>query len=318
MRARAVVALILDAGTTIMPTWTRAANWTALAVGAGLGFGSAGDASAVDLPPAPTLPSVGASSEDFSGWYLRGDLGAALEAAPALKAVGDPTALQVPGDLLSPHATSSFHDTTLSPSGTIDAGVGYVLNPWFRMDGTLEYRFGGRLRSSLAIADPLALAGAGPVTAAGHLSAGLSSIVALVNGYVDLGNYWGVTPFLGAGVGVADNALSGVSDQGLAVSAAGPPVPIGGVFTNASRTNFAWALTAGFDFDIGPNLKLEASYRYLNLGSIALGGLHCATGCGGAVAATSHGALVSSDLRIGLIWLVEEPRLAPAPIVARN
>ncbi len=301
-----------------MPNGLRAAKWTALAVGAGLGLGSVGNASAVDLPPAPALPSVGASSEDFSGWYLRGDLGAGLEAAPAVKAAGDPTELEVPGRLLSPYASSSFHDTTLSPSGTIDVGVGYVLNPWFRMDGTLEYRFGGRLRSSLAIVDPAPLAGAGPVTAADHLSAGLSSIVALVSGYVDLGNYWGVTPFLGAGVGVADNALSGVSDHGFAVSGAGAAIPVGGAFSNASKTNFAWALTAGFDFDIAPNLKLEASYRYLNLGLIALGGLHCPTGCGGAVAASSRGALVSNDLRIGLIWLVPAPALAPAPIVARD
>ena len=302
-----------------MPNWTRSANWTALMIGAGLILASVECASAVDLPPAPSLPPGRTrSSEDFSGWYLRGDLGAGLEAAPALKAAGNPIPPGVPGGLLSPYATSSFHDTTLSPSGTIDAGVGYVLNPWLRMDGTLEYRFGGRLHSSLAIADPAPLAGGGPFLAAGGLRAGVSSIVALVNGYVDLGNYWGVTPFLGAGVGVADNALSGVSDQGFAISGAGPAVPVGGFFSNASRTNFAWALTAGFDFDIAPNLKLEASYRYLNLGSIALGGLHCAAGCGGAVAASSRGALVSNDIRIGLIWLVGEPQLAPAPVVARD
>ena len=144
-----------------MPNWTRAANWTALAIGAGLILASVECALAADLPPAPSLPPAGPSSEDFSGWYLRGDLGAGFEAAPTLNAAANPIASIVPGGDLSPYGTASFRDTTLSPSGTIDAGVGYVLNPWLRMDGTLEYRFGARLRSSLAIVDPAPLGGGG-------------------------------------------------------------------------------------------------------------------------------------------------------------
>jgi opacity protein-like surface antigen len=316
MRARTVVALTLD-GDDCMPNGPWAAKWTALAIGAGLTLALVECALAVDLPPAPSLPQLEATPEDFGGWYLRGDLGAGFETAPALKAAGNLIAPGVPGGALSPFAAASFSGASLSTAGTIDAGVGYVLNPWFRVDATLEYRFGARLRSSVAIEDPAPIGGGGPFYSAGHLSAGVSSIVALVNGYIDLGNYWGVTPFLGAGLGVADNALSGVSEQSVAVSRTSPAIPAVGVFSNASRTNFARALTAGFDFDIAPNLKLEASYRYLNLGSIALGGLHCATGCGGAVAASSRGAFVSNDLRIGLIWLVPGPQLAPAPIVAR-
>ena len=96
-----------------------------------------------------------------------------------------------------------------------------------------------------------------------------------MNGYVDLGSYWGATPFVGAGIGVADNALSSVSDQGFAIPSAGAAYPVGGDFSNASSTRFAWALMAGLDFDIAPNLRLELSYRYLNLGAIAVGGLHC-------------------------------------------
>jgi len=180
-----------------------------------------------------------------------------------------------------------------------------------RMDGTLEYRFGGRLQSTYAVAGPA------PFAAADQLRGSVSSLLALVNGYVDFGNWWGVTPFVGAGIGVADNALSGVSDQGFALSGVGPAVPIGGFFSNASRTNLAWALMAGFDVDIAPNLKLELSYRYLSLGSIAVGGLHCVPGvgacAGGGVAASSRGAIGSNDVRVGLVWLVDEPAAAPAP-----
>ena len=282
-----------------------------------------GLARAVDLPPAPALPPAEAPSDAFSGWYLRGDLGVGIETAPKLDPASGAIDAGVPLPRLSPFAVSSFASTTLSPSGTIDGGVGYVFNPWLRMDATLEYRFGGELRSTYAIDDPAPPGAAGPFRSAGRLRRGVSSLVALVNGYVDLGKYWGVTPFIGGGIGVADDALSGVSDQGFAIAGSGATVPVGGFFSNASRTSFAWALTAGFDVDLAPNLKLEASYRYLNLGSVAVGGLHCvpgALGClgGAGVAASSRNALASNDLRVGLIWLVGEPQPAPMPVVARD
>ena len=169
-----------------------------------------GLARAVDLPPAPALPPAETSSSAFSGWYLRGDLGAGIETAPKLGAASGALTAGIPLPRLSPFAVSSFPNTTLSPSGTIDVGVGYVLDPWLRMDATLEYRFGGELRSTAAIEDP-APPGAGFLST-DRLRGSVSSIVALVNGYVELGNFWGATLFVGAGIGVADNALSGVSD----------------------------------------------------------------------------------------------------------
>jgi opacity protein-like surface antigen len=277
-------------------------------------------ARAVDLPPAPALPPAETSSNAFSGWYLRGDLGVGIETAPKLDPASGAIGAGIPLPLLSPFAVSSFPNTTLTRSGTIDGGVGYVLNPWLRMDATLEYRFGGELRSTYAIDDPAA---AGPFRSADRLRGGVSSIVALVNGYVGLGNYWGATPFVGAGIGIADNALSGVSDQGFAIAGSGGAIPVGGFFSNASRTSFAWALTAGIDVDLAANLKLEASYRYLNLGSIAVGGLPCVPGAqsclgGAGVAASSRKALASNDLRVGLIWLVGESQPALRPILARD
>ncbi len=299
------------------------ASLKAFAVAALAFFADRGLAGAVDLPPVPTLPATTENDADFSGWYLRGDLGAGFAKAPELGAAPVPIAAGGAFPHFSPFAVSFFPNTTLSTSWTIDAGVGYVVNPWLRLDATLEYRFGVQLRSTYAIDDPAPLGAGGPFRSADRLRGGVSSIVALVNGYVDLGKYWGVTPFVGAGIGVADNALSGVSDQGFAVTGAGAIVPVGGFFSNASRTNFAWALTAGFDFDIAPNLKLEASYRYLSLGSIALGGMHCLPGApaglgGAGVAASSRTTLASNDLRLGLVWLIGEQQPAPTPVVARD
>lgn len=289
-----------------MASWPHPPNWRVVAIASALGLTSGG-ALAVDLPPAPDLPPLAAGAEganDFSGWYLRGDLGAGLGTAPDLASAGS-SAVAVPGAPVAPSAAISFGRATMSPSGALDGGVGYVFNSWARADATLEYRFGSRLSANYAIADPA------PV-AAGRLNAGVASLVALATGYVDLGEWWGVRPFVGAGVGVADNALSGVSDPGLARAGAAF-VPVGGFVSNASRTNFAWALTAGLGVDIAPNLRLEVSYRYLNLGAFALGGAHCAGGGLCAPGASSR-TLASNDVRVGLVYLIGDPA---APVARR-
>ena len=88
----------------------------------------AGLARAVDLPPAPALPPAETSSNAFSGWYLRGDLGVGIETEPKLEPASDAILAGVPLLRLSPFAVSSFPNTTLSPSGTINGGAGYVFN----------------------------------------------------------------------------------------------------------------------------------------------------------------------------------------------
>ena len=137
-----------------------------------------------------------------------------------------------------------------------------------------------------------------------------TSIIGLVNGYVDIGTWYGITPFVGAGVGVAQNRLSGLTDTGFTYS---PSVftnggaPTGGYFSNGSKTNFAWALMTGLDFNVTENLKLELGYRYLNYGKFASGGSNCFNGtganggfspanCGGSANFLSTGNLVLAGL----------------------
>jgi opacity protein-like surface antigen len=258
---------------------------------------SAGWARAADLPPAPPLPPLSSAEEQFGGWYLRGDLGIGVNStAPEFKAAFDPI------------AASSF-DTTLSPFGVIDFGEGYQFNNWFRADATLEYRAGARLQSRY-LADLASPYFGGPAQYADFYRADVASIVGLVNGYANLGSWYGFSPFLGAGVGFADNRLSAVTDQS----------PAG--YSNGSNTSFAWALMAGVDFEVTPNLRLELGYRYLNYGSIATGGSNCPAGgtfsiagCGGsAKTISSSNRLASNDFRLGLIYLIGE---TPPPVVAQ-
>lgn len=60
---------------------------------------------AADLPPAPPLPPPSPPDfGDFSGWYLRGDVGMGIATAPNLENKPDPVALGVSSGFLSPYA----------------------------------------------------------------------------------------------------------------------------------------------------------------------------------------------------------------------
>ena len=229
--------------------------------------------------------------------------------APEFKVAPDPIAAGAAGGFASPAASGSF-DTTLSPFGMIDFGAGYQFNSWFRADATLEYRAGARLQSRYASTNPVSADFAGPAQYADFYRADIASIVGLVNGYANLGTWYGFSPFLGAGVGFADNRLSGFID----------PSPAG--YSNGSKTSFAWALMAGVDFQVTPNLRLELGYRYLNYGLIATGGSNCLAGwafsiagCDGSTKTiSSSNRLASNDFRLGLIYLIGE---TPPPVVAQ-
>jgi opacity protein-like surface antigen len=256
------------------------------------GIVSCGWANAADLPPAPSLPEQ-AATDEFSGWYLRGDVGGGVNSArPELETAPSVTAASADEWLLSGAAVRRLDNATLSPFGMVDVGAGYQFDSWFRADATLEYRAGARLDS---------LYSQPQVT--DSYRADVSSFVGLVNGYATPGTWYGFTPFLGAGVGVAENRVSGFAGSS------------GGHFANGSRTSFAWALMAGVDYDISPSLKLELGYRYLNYGAIAAVGSDCvAGGSGGAmsgcvvvvVASTisSRNRLASNDFRLGLIYWI--------------
>jgi opacity protein-like surface antigen len=258
--------------------------------------GGAAKAIAADLPPAPSLPPQSASEAEFAGWYLRGDVGGGVNmTAPKLR-VADPIAPGLAGGFIS--APRTFENTTLSPSGMIDVGAGYQFDDWFRADATLEYRAGADLHSSFAAAGPTS-----PEFA--HIVGGeVASIVGLVNGYATPGAWYGLSPFIGAGVGFADNRTSGFTVQ----------APLGAAgYANGSKVSFAWALMAGVDYDLAPNLKLELGYRYLNYGSITTGDSNCratfsAAYCSaGAVNSISfRNRLASNDFRLGLIYLIGE------------
>jgi opacity protein-like surface antigen len=287
------------------------AAWKALPIAASLALAVAGAARANELPPAPALPAAEPAVETFAGFYLRGDAGVGVNAAPALEETG------------SPFDARTFANTTLSPSALVDLGVGYQFNIWFRVDGALEYRGGARLRSNASLADP-----ASPSLRTAAVDRGdIAAIVGLVNAYVNGPTMMSVTPFVGAGVGFADNRASNFNESSVAFNASGAPEASSGGFSSRSKTSFAWALMAGLDFALTPNLRLEIGYRYLDLGAFATRGANCAVGglggsfgvgnCVGGVGqpVASRRTLASNDIRIGLIWTLGE-QASPSPAIA--
>jgi opacity protein-like surface antigen len=291
--------------------------WRAVFLAGGALLGASALAQAADLPPAPPIEPAPAAVE-YSGWYLRGAVGVAIPTGNTSVSISPNPLIGLPAD-----AFNSFYNPTVSASGIFSAGVGYQFNNWLRFDVTGEYHGGSQFQVLEQLAIPSAT-----TQFADFYRGNVSRFVLMANGYADIGTWYGVTPYIGAGVGWSQNYLDGVTDTGFAYVGPGATgSPTGGYFNNSSTSNFAWALMAGLDFNVTQNLKLELGYRYLNTGPLKTGTSNCFNGtganggfsvanCGGSGYYLKTGNQAESDLMLGLIWLFEAPP-APAPIVTR-
>ena len=96
----------------------------------------------------------------------------------------------------------------------------------------------------------------------------LETTTALMNGYIDLGTWLGVTPYVGAGIGWARNSLHNYYSKVTCLtdfcranfSEARVQNP------TESEDNLAWALMAGAAVDLGFGFKLDAGYRFVRIG----------------------------------------------------
>jgi opacity protein-like surface antigen len=281
-----------------------------LVSGAVIGMMSLAEAADLLPPPPPMAPMA----PEFAGWYLRGDVGVGISSGNInVSTTPDPLAT------LGPGGTNTYNNSTISSSALFDLGIGYQVNNWLRFDVTGEYRGGGHFQTLEQAYAP----GLTPVSNYLDFYRGdVSSWIGLFNGYVDIGTWYGVTPFVGAGVGFANNTLSGVTDVG-SVCQGGPCGSSGGYLNDGSKTSLAWALMAGFDFNVTQNLKLELGYRFLDYGSLKSGTSNCSNGAGGFSAAQCGGGgytistrndLYSQDVRLGLRWaFTDVPTYEPEP-----
>lgn len=286
-----------------------------------LGLTGARAADLAPLPP-PPLPPV-----EFAGnWYIRGDVGVANYSTSQWT---QPVSLN-PGDQL---ITSGFLSKSLQEPAFIDAGIGYQFNQWFRADVTAEYRTAVGLRGvfheSIFNANTSCSTDAFgvPVTPCyfygqNQYPGTLQSSVFLANGYADLGTWYGLTPYIGGGVGAVRHQMSGFTDSGFAwvgnaQNANGFPNGVLSPVANSpiagnTKTNLAWALMAGLSYSVTPNLKLDLGYRYMNLGNVTSGFINCL--CGQVFQGFKVKELTSNEFRIGMRWMFGDiGPLAPPP-----
>ncbi|MGI8525369.1 MAG: hypothetical protein ACR2K5_04200, partial [Pseudolabrys sp.] len=138
---------------------------------------SATAAMAADWPGARPLPPPVEQQtiveKLYSGWYLRGDLG---------YRGGTLTGAQS----AAPFASPVENHLGTAVSGTLGAGI---KSDWLRTDLTLDYATPQKYR--------------GAIVAPGDVTAKIQNTSLLFNGYLDLGAWWGFTPYIGAGAGAS-------------------------------------------------------------------------------------------------------------------
>lgn len=212
----------------------------ALVVGAGA-VTTLSSAQAADLLPPPVAPVI------VKGWYLRGDIGYTNQQVDDLD-----NALYDTYD-----AVDNIHKD-FDSAGSFGAGIGYRWNRWLRTDVT-----GDRTASDF---DGLDIGFIGPDAIPDVYTAKKTEWLAMFNGYVDVGTWHGITPFVGAGIGAANVKISDFTDVGTTVDS----VAYG---ADHDEWNFAWALHAGLAMEVTEAFTVELAYRYLDLGDAESGNL---------------------------------------------
>ncbi|MEI9901570.1 MAG: outer membrane beta-barrel protein [Hyphomicrobium sp.] len=154
----------------------------------------------------------------------------------------------------------SVQDHEIKSSTLYGIGLGWQARHWLRFDGTIEYR-----GDALFVGSDLSTA---PGT--NQYTADIKSWLGLVNAYIDMGNWCGFTPYIGAGIGFANISVDGLRDNGLAYGEF-PNSPSIAYGADKTTTNFAYAFYAGASFDVTPQVALDLSYRWANLGDAASG-----------------------------------------------
>lgn len=217
-------------------------------------------------------------------WYLRGHIGLAAQHLGSLD--------------------NALYDTTdivefLDP-GHFDAapifgiGFGVYSGDHFRFDIVGEYRgkasfYGLDRYETTDDGDPATFDGTNEYTGK------KSEFLVLANAYFDMGTWRGITPYVGAGIGMSRNTIWDFTDVN---------VPNAGLAYGAtdSKWNLAWALHAGASLRATNNMSIDIGYSFVNLGDAQSGDLIAFDGTNTIDNPMIFNDLISHDLKIGVRW----------------
>jgi opacity protein-like surface antigen len=255
-------------------------------------------ANAADLLPPPPMPIPVVTT--FSGWYLRGDIGMTNQQTTSLT------------NVVSPGTSVGTKFLTFDSAPLYSMGAGYQFTNWLRFDVTGEYRGNSQFHGQQ-------VAQFGGVILPDDYSASKSEWLFLANAYVDLGTWWCITPFIGAGIGTSRNTISSFVDTGATQAGLGGGSILSTTYgENASKWNLAWAAYAGLAYKVAPGLNLELTYRYVNLGHAATGLTNSFDGITVVNApGFNFGDITSQDVMLGFRWNLPV-ELPVAPVITKG
>jgi opacity protein-like surface antigen len=241
--------------------------------------------------PAPIpVPAPVPVPESFT-YYLRGDLGWAFVGDLSFSESG----AQYGASSLSYSALSN-HSSSIDDVFFGGIGAGAYISKHFRADITLELRGTQGVEATATYLD------AGPIAGSVRESVKVGSTIGLINGYWDLWQRGGITPYLGAGVGISYNQIR---RNHLTTEDDGTP-PIATALTGESSKSdigLTGALMAGITLANDHRWALDISYRALYLDGISI--TTNLTGTGGGASRADIDSRWEHQFRIGVranIW----------------
>lgn len=212
---------------------------------AALVAGVTGPAFAADLyEPIEVVPEV------VGGWYIRGHIGMSNQFFDGLES-----------DLFDTALNHGWYDEGgFAAAPLVGGGIGYEFNDYLRGDLTVEWRGKSEFHA-------LDWVGDGAARRTNEYSGDKSELVFMANGYYDIGNFYGITPYVGAGIGASYNTISHFRDIGVIAPTSG------GYADDHSEWNLAWALHAGLGFQATERMTIDFGYSFISLGDASTGRL---------------------------------------------
>jgi opacity protein-like surface antigen len=215
---------------------------------------------------APTGGAVG-------NCYFRADVGYSWSKNPDIKfPVGNSvnTYDPVTGALVSSNYTQTGQnvtDTSVENTWLGEGGFGCGSGSWgIRGELMLGYRGDRKIDGkpgdyTITNVTPPPTIPTNPPVVDDPLHSSVKTYTLMANVYKDLGKFGNVTPYVGAGIGVAYNQLSETYFTGTTTL----PNRIAG----DNDISLAWSLMAGIGYQISDRAILDVGYRYIDMGKIS-------------------------------------------------
>ncbi len=213
-----------------------------------------------DLIDAPEVDIT--AGEPKAGLYLRADLGYSPW-------TGDDDASYRFNDGVN---LGDFDDSRFGKPLSGGAGIGYQFNDLFRADLTGEF-FEGTFEGSGRTAQPCSGAAPAGTGCSYDGSADFRAYGFMANGYVDILNVSGFTPYVGAGIGATHVAWGTFTASPNCVDGAGA---CGGAtfaderYAGEDGWRFTYALMAGVSYSVSDRVTLDIGYRFSDIAGGAM------------------------------------------------